>query len=1124
MTKTFFGRHAVVVLMAVAFFVPFGFRGARMALEHMKNDVKDWLPDDFPETKEMEWFWKRFAGERFVLASWDGCAEDDASYKLLLHKLMMPVPPSRVRGESDGGAVAEADRRDDAVTVAETDAVSAEDASVSGNRATAGRPDAELPDPSLRGRSLVRDYDFVGDRLGLFAADTQFPNWGGLGEKWVRGTGDQWYYITPDGDLCQWHSSSPMFDLASTIWRKVSGKSIEGDVVASFGPVDGPWYYDDPTRLNAQVFRTVQTGPDLYGVLTREGGVLADEPHTAKRRLTGLLFGEDGRQTCMVLTLTENGQADLHRVLGTGVLGKPVGRLYRLAADCGISQNDLHIGGPPVDNVAIDEEGTVTLIRLVSISVVLGLGLAFACFRSITATLMVFCVGGVSAMMSMAVVGWAGVGCDAILMSMPSLVYVLGISGAVHLINYYRDAVDEHGHRGAPERALAHGWRPAVFCSVTTALGLVSLNTSQIAPIAKFGLYSAIAVMATLILLFTYLPASLEVFPQKRRPKPAKEDAEPTWYARGITHAWGQMGAFIIRNHYAVAAICVAVIAVVGYGVTSINTSINLLKLFDKNAKILADYDWLESHLGELVPMEVVVRFSPKTLRDEDLDASAEPDDNLQFQLAFLERMEIVNRIQHVIDRHFGAPGADVAGPSVSSATFAPSLPDEYGFTVRRATSRRLEAYRDDFLKSEYLRLDGDGSELWRISLRVGALKDVDYGAFIDNLKEVVEPILAAQRARTRILRELAAKRGSEGFAGASVCLLGASSRYFLDDASATETSASNGAAPDETAERSEKGLVPTVDGDAIFAETLRWMLTASRLRVDYHDPRVDAIPPTFGEIVGQFDAVIDIDRTQTYDARLVQERARLLVDLRDIAVTERSASAATGSAANEDIASIYTGVVPIVYKAQRTLLNSLMQSTFWSFATITPVMMFVSRSFLAGLVAMLPNVLPVFVIFGAMGWLGIDVDIGSMMTASIALGVAVDDTIHFLNWYREELRDSHDRRSAILSAYKRCATPTFQAAVISGLGLSVFALSTFSPTQRFGVLMLTILFAGLVAELVFFPALLAGPLGLVFKPLGRPHAEHAVPLPKDAQPHAPLAVSAGGVTKLRRDPSQSRR
>ena len=70
-------------------------------------------------------------------------------------------------------------------------------------------------------------------------------------------------------------------------------------------------------------------------------------------------------------------------------------------------------------------------------------------------------------------------------------------------------------------------------------------------------------------------------------------------------------------------------------------------------------------------------------------------------------------------------------------------------------------------------------------------------------------------------------------------------------------------------------------------------------------------------------------------------------------------------------------------YKAQRSLLESLASSTWWSFASITPLLMLVSRGFLAGLVAKLPNILPVVVIFGAMGWMGINIDIGSMMAAS---------------------------------------------------------------------------------------------------------------------------------------------
>ena len=108
-------------------------------------------------------------------------------------------------------------------------------------------------------------------------------------------------------------------------------------------------------------------------------------------------------------------------------------------------------------------------------------------------------------------------------------------------------------------------------------------------------------------------------------------------------------------------------------------------------------------------------------------------------------------------------------------------------------------------------------------------------------------------------------------------------------------------------------------------------------------------------------------------------------------------------------------------------------------------------------------------------------VDIGSMMTASVAMGVAVDDTIHFLNWYRGALGNGYDRKSAIKIAYDRVATAMTQTTLIGGFGLSAFALSTFTPTQRFGVLMLILLGMALIGDLILLPALIAGPLGKYF-------------------------------------------
>ena len=108
-------------------------------------------------------------------------------------------------------------------------------------------------------------------------------------------------------------------------------------------------------------------------------------------------------------------------------------------------------------------------------------------------------------------------------------------------------------------------------------------------------------------------------------------------------------------------------------------------------------------------------------------------------------------------------------------------------------------------------------------------------------------------------------------------------------------------------------------------------------------------------------------------------------------------------------------------------------------------------------------------------------IDIGTVMAPSVALGVTVDDVVHFMLWFRRGIADGLDRKQATMLAYKGCARAMYQSWGVIGIGLAVFSLSPFGPTQRFGYMMLSMLTIALVGNLVFMPALLSGPLGAVF-------------------------------------------
>jgi predicted RND superfamily exporter protein len=191
-----------------------------------------------------------------------------------------------------------------------------------------------------------------------------------------------------------------------------------------------------------------------------------------------------------------------------------------------------------------------------------------------------------------------------------------------------------------------------------------------------------------------------------------------------------------------------------------------------------------------------------------------------------------------------------------------------------------------------------------------------------------------------------------------------------------------------------------------------------------------------------------------------------------------------------------YTGVMPLINAIQKTLLHDLFSSFLSACVVITLVMMVVERNAVAGLIAMLPNVFPMVLLFGLLGWTAAALDIGSVMTASIALGMAVDGTFHFLTFFRrglvqESVREAGGslagRIAAVHAAFRHSAPALFQSAVVCGLGILAFAGSSFAPTRRFAWMLSLLVAAALVGDLVLLPALLASPLGRWFKPRGRP-------------------------------------
>ena len=643
------------------------------------------------------------------------------------------------------------------------------------------------------------------------------------------------------------------------------------------------------------LFTRVTTGRELVDELATDRVGLSHSQ--AIFRLRGTIIGPDGNLTCAVVTLSDEARRNLRAVLG---------EIRAAAVEIGLPADAVHLGGPAVVNDAIDQSSTQSLIRLAGLAALVGLVITWLCFRAVRLTLIVFLIAGYSAALSLAVVPLCGVALNAILITMVPLVYVAAMSGAIHLSNYYLESLQRVGSSAAVGDAVRHAALPLGLATTTTAVGLLSLWYSDLAPIRLFGLFSAIGVLIGLAMQLVVLPALLRLWPQTRAVPRLDERSidEAALEAEPLTPGWQRFASYVLDHHRFFSLLFLACLAAGAAGLTRIETSIQIMRLFAPTTPIISSYAWLERNLGAMVPMEVVIRFESANNQ------------------SMLQRLELVRELHDSISRI-----PEVSG-CLSAATFTPKMRSG-GPSLRGAlTNVRLKRTRAHLIKAGYL-FSGEQEEVWRISVRVTAGEDLDYGIFQNRLRAQVEPILEREQAA-----------GVQG------------------------------------------------------------------------------------------------------------------------------------------LSAVYTGAVPIIYRARRNLLDGLILGFGTDVLLVVVSIVILMRNWSSGMLLFLASVFPMTIVFGIMGWCGWVVDIGSVMAPCVALGVTIDDAIHFLLWFGRGISRGLSQPSAVALAYAGCGRAMVQSWGVIGIGLSVFALSAFIPTFRFGVLTVALLTAALACNLIFLPALLAGWLG----------------------------------------------
>ncbi len=168
-------------------------------------------------------------------------------------------------------------------------------------------------------------------------------------------------------------------------------------------------------------------------------------------------------------------------------------------------------------------------------------------------------------------------------------------------------------------------------------------------------------------------------------------------------------------------------------------------------------------------------------------------------------------------------------------------------------------------------------------------------------------------------------------------------------------------------------------------------------------------------------------------------------------------------------------------------LYNNMLQSLFssqiatagTSILILAGMFMVLFRRVKLVLISLVVNLIPISLVFGIMGWLSIPLDIMTITIAAIALGIAVDDTIHFMHRFEFELKHSGSYEEAVKNSLNSVGHPMYHTTIIIVIGFSILMLSNLVPTIYFGLLTGVVMISVLISNLLLLPRLVYS-----FKPM----------------------------------------
>ncbi|MDC7219064.1 MAG: MMPL family transporter [Spirochaetales bacterium] len=669
------------------------------------------------------------------------------------------------------------------------------------------------------------------------------------------------------------------------------------------------------------------------------------------------------------------------------------------------------------------------LIPFVAIVLFLCLYFAFGRFSSALLPLITVLVATVWTVGTMSLFG---VTFTIISSCLPVLIIAVGSAYGIHVINHYYHIKNEKKNgdiAGNLKEALKEVFVPILLAGVTTVIGFLSILTSPIVPMKSFGLFAAVGTVYSLILSFFFIPVLLEVA-ENRKHKNTNAAIEEDEYSK--SEAFLMITSLSVKHKVPTILVILMLAGLSVWGVTKINIESSLIGYFPYNEPIRQDSRFISDNFGGTNTFNAVFQA------EEGYDMT-DP--------AVLESMDKLKN--YLLEEY-----PEVVGHVISYSDFIKRMNQIMNYPAVEDSSV-AESYDDDFAVEDdsfFGADDGFGDSFFGTDDSSDSFGDSFFGSD-DGFGDIFADSAVEEAPAGEVTAEFFPL--DEEVSMEELILLIAGSFSASDNAELSvadlqeklrELTNYKGAAYYEIP--SDLSKYPVNDEEELKNLIAQYLLLYSGSLDEYAN---DALKPTEARMMIQLkthgsaetDAIIkDIDK---YMSRNLPEGYSIS----------------------------YAGIAELELALTNLIMKSQTSSILFALLAVFIIIMITYKSPLAGFIGIIPLSLSILMNFGLMSIMEINLDMVTAIIASLAIGIGVDYTVHFLARYKKERLESDD----LVQVTRNTVLSTGRGIVINalsvGLGFGVLCFSRFLVLRYIGILVAIIMVTSSLGALILLPLVL---------------------------------------------------